>query len=510
MNEKAAPTIRLDASDNVIVALAALPEGQSCLRERVIARSDIPAGHKMASVAIAVDEPIRKFNQIIGFASTDIEPGDHIHTHNCVFKGFERDHHFGIDAKPTDFVPEGQQATFMGYRRPSGKVGTRNYIGILASVNCSATVVRQIADKLNYSNMLDEFPNVDGVVAISHGSGCCMDPDDEGFANLQRVMAGYAGHPNFAAAGMIGLGCEVFQVAGFRQNTGFEDGQTFFSLVMQETGGTRKTIEEGIRKIQEILPRANACEREEIPVSELVIALQCGGSDGYSGITANPAMGAAADLLVRHGGSVILAETPEIYGAEHLLTRRAASPEIGQKLVDRINWWEDYTKRNGGVMDNNPTPGNKMGGLTTILEKSLGAAAKGGTSNLNGVYKYAEPIDAKGFLFMDSPGYDPASITGEVASGANLVCFSTGRGSSFGFKPSPCVKLATNTAMYNRLEEDMDINCGPIADGSRTVEQMGQDIFDLWVATASGKRSKSEELGYGDHEFVPWQIGTVM
>jgi altronate hydrolase len=503
-------TIRLDANDNLIVALQALSAGEECGEAGITAAADIPAGHKLATAAIADGEPIHKFNQIIGFASGAIKPGEHIHTHNCDFKGFERDYAYGVDAKPTAFVPEAERATFQGYRRANGRVGTRNYIGILSSVNCSATVAKQIAERLERSGVFEQFPNVDGAVALTHGAGCGMDPESEGFKNLQRLMFGYSGHPNFGMVVMVGLGCEVFQIATFKEAFGLEEGKTFLTLVMQVTGGTRKTIEEGVRRVTEMLPALNAAKRETVPASELCVALQCGGSDGYSGITANPAMGAAVDLLVRHGGSAILAETPEIYGAEHLLTRRAASRAVGEKLIERIKWWEDYTARNGSVMDNNPTPGNKAGGLTTILEKSLGAAAKGGTTNLNGVYKYAEPIDAKGFLFMDSPGYDPASITGEVASGANLVCFSTGRGSAFGFKPAPSVKLATNTAMFNRLEEDMDVNCGQIVDGNKTVAEMGEEIFRLWLEVAGGQQSKSEAFGYGDNEFVPWQIGAVM
>jgi len=503
-------TIRLDNNDNVAVTLKPLKAGEPSGASDILAATDIPAGHKLAIARIEDGQPIRKFNQIIGFAAGTVRPGEHIHTHNCAFKGFERDYAFGVDARPTAFVADAERQSFQGYRRASGRVGTRNYIGILSSVNCSATVIKQMADRINRSGVLSDYPNIDGVVAFAHGSGCCMDPQDEGFKNLQRVMFGFSGHPNFGAVVMVGLGCEVFQIASFKQTFGLEEGKSFLSLVMQDTGGTRKTIEEGVRRITDLLPVVNAVRREQMAASELCVALQCGGSDGYSGITANPAMGAAVDLLVRHGGSAILAETPEIYGAEHLLTRRAASPEIGEKLIERIRWWEDYTARNGSVMNNNPTPGNKAGGLTTILEKSLGAAAKGGTTNLNGVYKYAEQINAKGFLFMDSPGYDPASVTGEVASGANLVCFSTGRGSAFGFKPAPSIKLATNSAMYARLEEDMDINCGQIADGSKSVDEMGREIFRMWLDVASGTPSKSESFGYGDHEFVPWQIGAVM
>ena len=503
-------TIRLGNKDNLVVALQSFAVGEKCTAEDVTACHKIPAGHKMATTLIETGDPILKFNQIIGFASGPIQPGEHIHTHNCDFKTFERDYAFGVDATPTIFKPKAERKTFQGFRRENGKVGTRNYIGILSSVNCSTTVIKQIAERINRSGILANYPNIDGVVALAHGTGCCIDPNDEGFKNLQRVLHGFTGHPNFGAVVMVGLGCEVFQIASFKETFGLKEGKTFLTLVMQETGGTRKTIEEGVRRIEEMLPIVNNSKRETVPASELCVALQCGGSDGYSGITANPAMGAAVDLLVQNGGSAILAETPEIYGAEHLLTRRVASLEIGKKLIERIKWWEEYTARNGSVMDNNPTPGNKAGGLTTILEKSLGAVAKGGTTNLNGVYKYAEAIDAKGFLFMDSPGYDPASITGEVASGANLICFSTGRGSAFGFKPVPAVKLATNSAIYNKLEEDMDINCGKVADGIKTIEEMGQEIFNYWLAIASGQLSKSEALGYGDHEFVPWQIGVTM
>jgi len=496
MSGKNSTYLQLDPVDNVSVAL--------CDDE------PIPAGHKKATEAIDKGQAVRKFNQIIGFASVDIAAGEHVHTHNCEFASFERDYAHGEHTVATAFVPESERAAFMGFDRGNGRVGTRNYIGVLATVNCSVTVAKHIAAEIEKSGVLEDFPNIDGIVGLGHGMGCCMDAQDEGYANLQRVLDGYIRHANFGAVLLIGLGCEVNQVSYLLDNYGLDPSSTFQTMVMQDIGGTRKTVEQGVARISAMLPRVNAIERSQQTASALSVALQCGGSDGYSGITANPAMGAAVDILVRHGGTAILSETPEIYGAEHLLTRRAASREIGERLIERIRWWEDYTARNGGVMDNNPTPGNKAGGLTTILEKSLGAAAKGGTTNLNGVYKYAEPIDASGFVFMDSPGYDPCSITGQVASGANLVCFSTGRGSAFGFKPAPSIKLATNTPMFRRLEEDMDIDCGGIVDGKISVAEAGQEIFDYLLAVASGKPSKSELLGYGDNEFVPWQIGTVM
>jgi altronate hydrolase len=376
-------------------------------------------------------------------------------------------------------------------------------------VNCSATAARYIARAFD-AEALADYPNVDGVVACVHGTGCCLADDGEGFANLQRTLWGFARHANFGGVLLAGLGCEVNQIDFLLEAYGLERGPGLRTLTIQDTGGTRKTVERGIAMLREMLPEANKVERQPLPASELTLALQCGGSDGYSGITANPALGAAVDRLVRHGGTAILSETPEIYGAEHLLTRRAVSPEVADKLIERIRWWEDYTAKNGGQMDNNPTPGNKAGGLTTILEKSLGAAAKGGTTNLCGVYRYAEPVDSKGFVFMDSPGYDPCSITGQVASGANLVCFTTGRGSVYGCKPAPSIKLSTNTPMYRRMDEDMDINCGVVLDEGVTIDALGEAIFRRILEVASGSPSKSEALGFGDEEFVPWQVGAVM
>ncbi|WP_193369571.1 UxaA family hydrolase [Pelagibius marinus] len=503
-------TIRLSPNDNVVVSRAEILEGTEVPGEGVTTANRIPTGHKVATRAIEKGAPVVKYDQVIGFATKDIAPGEHVHVQNCGMGEFDRDYAFCEGAKPTEMVPEGERATFQGYRRADGRAGTRNYIGILTSVNCSATVARYIAEAFNRTGILDEFPNVDGVCAFVHSTGCGMADSGDGYEALQRTLWGYARHPNLAGVLMVGLGCEVNQIPFLLDAYGLSTGERFQTLTIQETGGTRRTVDEAIERIKAMLPAANAAVRETLPASELTLALQCGGSDAYSGITANPALGQAADLLVRHGGTAILSETPEIYGAEHLLTRRAVSREVGEKLIERIHWWEDYTRRNGGEMNNNPSPGNKAGGLTTILEKSLGAAAKGGTTNLVGVYKYAEPVTAKGFVFMDSPGYDPCSVTGQVASGANVVCFTTGRGSVFGFKPSPSIKLATNSAMYARLSEDMDINCGGIAEGDRTIEQVGREIFEKVLEIASGTPSKSEALGFGDAEFIPWQIGAVM
>ncbi|MDP6705124.1 MAG: altronate dehydratase family protein [Alphaproteobacteria bacterium] len=501
--------IRLHQNDNVVVARADLAAGTELADEAATTAGAIPAGHKVATAPIAKGAPVTKYDQIIGFATDDIGPGQHVHSQNVEVKDFERDYLFSQDVKAVDFVPEAARASFQGFRRADGRAATRNYIGVLTSVNCSATVARYIAEAFR-GDALGGFANVDGVVALTHGTGCGMASSGEGHDQLRRTIAGYARHPNFAAVLLVGLGCEAMQIGAVLEGEKLVEGDGLSTMTIQDTGGTRATVAEGVARIKEMLPAADRARRETIPAAELTLGLECGGSDAYSGISANPSLGAAADLLVRHGGTACLAETPEIYGAEHLLTRRAVDERVGQKLVDKIRWWEDYTAKNGGTMDNNPSPGNKLGGLTTILEKSLGAAAKGGTTNLVDVYGYAEPIGARGFVFMDTPGYDPASVTGMVAGGANIVCFTTGRGSVFGCKPVPSLKLATNSAMYERLAEDMDINCGLVVDGEATVAEMGEMIFEKILATASGEESRSEALGFGDDEFVPWTLGATM
>lgn len=503
-------TIRLHPADNVVVAGADLAPGTILPGTEIATVGEVPAGHKVAVRAIAPGEPVRKYNQVIGFASTAIGPGEHVHVHNMgMGSEFERDYAYGADVHPAEMVPEAERATFQGILRADGRVATRNYIGVLTSVNCSATAARMIADHFRGS-ALAAYPNVDGVVALTHGYGCGMAGSGEVMETLQRTIAGYARHPNFAAVILLGLGCEVNQIDKLMEATGLEAGARVIPIGIQDMGGTAAAAREGIRRIEALLPEINDVTRQTLPASHLTLALQCGGSDGYSGITANPALGHAVDLLVRNGGTAVLSETPEVYGAEHLLTRRAIRREVGEALVSRIGWWEEYTSRTGGEMNNNPSPGNKKGGLTTILEKSLGAVAKGGTTPLTAVYRYAEPITEKGFVFMDTPGYDPVSATGQVAGGANVLCFTTGRGSVFGCKPTPSLKLATNSALFRKMPDDMDIDCGAIASGDASIEEIGRAIFQLVLDTASGRKSKSEELGVGADEFAPWQMGAVM
>jgi altronate hydrolase len=500
--------LRLNEADNVLVAIDVVDKG-ALAPEGITARDRIMKGHKMAAAPIAVDEPVRKFGQIIGFAKNSIERGDWVHEHNTGMHDFDRDYAFASEARDEPLLPIEKRAKFKGFRRANGKVGTRNYIGIMTSVNCSATVATFIAEEVNRSGILKDYKNIDGVVALTQDNGCVIDYRGAIFDILKRTSWGYATNPNMGGVLMVGLGCEGFQIPRFKEAYGIVEGNTFRTMTIQETGGTRKTVAAGVAAVKEMLLYVNDVTRVECDASELMLALQCGGSDGYSGITANPALGAAVDILVRHGGTAILSETPEIYGAEHLLTRRAKSREVGEKLVDIIKWWEDYTKRNLMEMNNNPSPGNKLGGLTTILEKSLGAAAKGGTTTLNHVYRYAEPVTGKGFVFMDTPGYDPVSATGQVAGGANLICFTTGRGSAYGCKPVPSIKLATNSDTYRRMIDDMDINCGDVLEGV-PITTKGQEIFEKILKVASGEVTKSEELGYGDNEIVPWQVGAVM
>jgi altronate hydrolase len=524
--ELARAVVKLDPADPVGLARVDLEPGVELDAggRRVRLREAVPRGHKLALIDLPAGTEVRKYGQPIGLATRDIAAGEHVHEHNLSSLtrarrggGTESPHAADgaapaaavLPRYPPDLNPPAQAPTFDGIVRADGRVGTRNYVAVLSTVNCSATVVKRIAAAFSAPGALDESPGVDGVIAVTHGTGCGMPADGEGLAQLRRTLAGYARHPNVGAVVLVGLGCEVNQISALTEELGLED-----RLVIQELGGSMATVRRGIDQVRELLPAAAAAAkrggRVRVPVSALTLGLQCGGSDAWSGVSANPVLGVAVDRLVAAGGTAVLAETPEIHGAEHLLTRRAASPEVARALLERVAWWKRYAAAEGGTLDNNPSPGNRAGGITTIEEKSLGAVAKGGSTPLRAVYGYAEPITERGLVFMDTPGYDPVSVTGIVAGGANLVCFTTGRGSVFGCRPAPSLKLATTTELYRRMADDMDFDCGAVIDGAATVTELGDVLFEEIRAVASGRPTKSEELGFGDEEFVPWQLGAVM
>jgi altronate hydrolase len=512
MADFGAVAVLLHDADSVAVIKRAVKAGEEIRigSFQIRAAQDIPPGHKIALAEIADGAPVRKYGQTIGFAQGSIAPGQHVHTHNLVMKDFGRDYQFCADAKPVNLYPPERMRFFEGYARPGGRVGTRNYVAVISSVNCSASVSHYVRDHFRREEYKRDYPNVDGVVAFTHKGGCGIDPG-EPQQLLQRVLAGMARHPNISGYVMIGLGCESNQVEAIRRSHQLDQlrpGEAVpVFMNIQGAGGVRKSVEAAVLAVSKLLPLANELRRTRQPISKLVLAENCGGSDGNSGITANPALGVASDELVRYGGTSVLAETPEVYGAEHLLTRRALSREVGEKLIERIRWWENHARRYDSTINNNPSHGNKEGGLSNIFEKSLGAVAKGGQSPLAAVYQYAELITQTGFCFMDTPGYDPVSMTGLVAGGCNIAVFTTGRGSVYGCKPTPCIKVATNTQLYRWMEEDMDLNAGTILDGTETVEQVGLRIFEKIVAVASGARTKSELAGMGDEEFAPWPLG---
>lgn len=511
----ASPLLKLHQQDNVAVATASLgPDTEfSTPSFSVRIQDTVPAGHKVATAEIDEGHPVIKYGQIIGYASQRIRPGAWVHVHNVAATKPGLDYEFSTQIHHPS--PPKRELTFAGYRRADGRAGTRNYIAVISTVNCSATTAKYVARELAETD-LSAYPNIDGIIPLVHKGGCALAFDGDDHRQLNRTMAGFARHPNIAAAIVLGLGCETAQATHLErehrlvQLGGTEDQAAATPMVLniQEVGGVRKTVKRAVEVLRQLLPQANDVSRVPIPISELKVALECGGSDGNSGITANPAVGVASDLLVAHGATTILSETTEIYGAEHMLTRRAITREVGEQLLERIRWWEDYAARHGASIDNNPSVGNKHGGLTTIYEKSLGAIAKGGTSPLQAVYRYAEPVTQSGFVIMDSPGFDPASVTGKVAGGAQIVIFTTGRGSCFGCKPSPTIKVATNTPMFERMRDDMDINAGVILAGT-SVSEVGRQIFERVIATASGQPTLSEAQGIGDEEFCPWSPGPI-
>ncbi len=511
--------VQLSPVDNIAVAARNLPAGTEVRHNGSVLRlaQRVGLGHKLALRDIRPGEAIHKYGQIIGFAGMEIPAGGLVHVHNVSAEKFERDYAFCRDCPPAPPRPS-EERFFQGYDRGDGRHGTRNYIALISTVNCSASTSKYVSEQVKATGLLKNYPNVDGVVAITHKAGCAMQYGGPDHRQLERTLAGFAKHPNVAAYILIGLGCETGQATHLIENEGLT--QLGFSrgsqnrvappvITIQECGGIKKTVDAGVKAVAELLPRVNDVQRVKLPASKIILGTNCGGSDGNSGVTANPALGVASDLLIAQGGASIIGETPEIYGAEHLLTRRAISREVGEKLVERIHWWEWYTSVFGAEINNNPSPGNKEGGLTTIYEKSLGAIAKGGSTALVDVVQYAEPVTAKGFVVMDTPGYDPVSMTGIVAGGANVLVFTTGRGSVFGCKPAPSIKVATNTPMYQHMIDDMDVNAGVILEGS-PVEVVGRQIFEEILAVASGKKTKSERNGVGEEEFAPWSIGPTL
>ena len=502
-----AKAIILSENDNIVIALENMNSGQYLKQFDLKIDAPILSGQKIAKIDISENSPIYKYGTIIGFADSNILKGQVLTNSNVVFKEFIREHDYCANYQPTRFVNASSERSFMGFKRDDGRVGTRNYIAVVSTVNCSATVVHEIAAYFT-KEKLKNYSNIDGVAAVSHSTGCGMELSGEPMNLLHRTLGGYINHPNVASSLVVGLGCERCQVGGLFQSQGIAETNKLRTLVMQENGGTTATIKAGIKCIEGMLEEANKIERIATPLSSLMVGLQCGGSDAFSSLSANPALGKAVDILVAHGGTAILSETPEIYGVENSLTARAINSNVAEKLMNRVNWWKDiYSVGRDVQINGTVSPGNQKGGLANILEKSLGSAMKGGTTGLMEVYNYAEKVDKKGFVFMDTPGFDPVSATGQIAGGANLIAFTTGRGSCFGAKPTPSIKLATNSNLFERMNEDMDINCGAVIDGEKNIEEMGKEIFEEFISFASGKKTKSEVLNLGRHEFAPWQIG---
>ena len=502
------PTIRLDPEDNVVVARVELEEGVEIGAEGVTTLAAIPRGHKIATRPIAKGEPVLKYNTVIGFAGEDIVPGSYMHSHNVLMDNFQKDYAFSRDYVRVDVLPPEQRATFMGIKRPDGRVATRNYIGVFITVNCSATVARRIANYFDEERLAD-YPNVDGVIPFVHEQGCGMEMSGEPMDLLRRTLSGYIRHPNITGALVCSLGCERNNLGRFFEEQGLATGKMLKTITMQEAGGTAAAIELGKKLIRDMLEEANKVEREPCSAEHIMVGLQCGGSDGFSGLSANPGLGKAVDLLVKNGGTAILSETPELYGVEHTLTARAKSAEVGQKFVERINWWLEYNRGRDTQINGQVSPGNNSGGIANIIEKSLGGAKKSGSTGINEVYKYAEPVEEHGVVIMDTPGYDPVSATGQIAGGANLICFTTGRGSCFGSYPSPTIKVASNTSMFEKMIGDMDVNTGTVIDGTATLDEVGEEIFQTFLDIASGTKSKSEAMGIGEDEFIPWPIGVT-
>lgn len=502
------PVIRLDPADNIVVARQPIAAGTFIPEEGITVKTDIPIGHKIASRAISCGEPVRKYNTVIGYAARDVDAGIHMHNDTIYFDTVSEEYYFCQDYHPADVLPSEKQRTFLGYVRPDGQVGTRNCIGVIVCSNCAATVARKIAAHFS-EEVMAAYPHVDAVVPLITSSGCGLEKSGEPMIFLRRVLGGHIKNPNMAGALVCALGCESNNIDAFFQEAGLTPGPMLGRLVIQEAGGARKAVAQGIAMVEAMLPYAEQCRRQPVPVSHLKVGLECGGSDSFSGISANPALGIAMDRLIQNGGTAVLTEPTELLGAEGALVRRARSPEVAQKLLDVMGWWKEYCKGRDSQINGRVTPGNNAGGITNVLEKALGSAKKGGSTALNDVVDYAAPVTGHGLVIMNSPSYDPVSAAAMFAGGCNLCAFTTGRGSCYGSQHFPTVKISSNTPLFERQEDDIDLNAGTVIDGSQTLEQMGEAIFEALIAVASGQPTKSELFGMGSDEFIVWWFGTT-
>ncbi len=510
--EAVGPVLLLNEKDNVGVARTPVSAGTEVIvnGNKVISRETITPGHKIALRPIASGSVVHKYGEIIGKATMDISPGDWVHTQNVIPDFSGKNYEYATLTPVTEYFTPEEAGEFMGYLRENGDVGTRNYIAVIATSNCSSHVASEIAYQLR--NVGPDTHGVDGVVAIPHQEGCGHSQGEDTW-QLERTIAGMIFHPNVGAVLMVSLGCEVNQISKYIDTSQlgqqhFRKGKLIVGLEMQSSGGTRQTIASGVAQVEGLIKHCRQMERTPQPMGKVLLGTNCGGSDAFSGVSANPSLGYASDLLVRSGGTSVLAEIPECMGAEHLLTRRAVDESTGRKVIDVMEWYHGYLRRFGGGWDDNPSPGNKAGGISNVTEKSLGAVAKGGTTALTGVFAYAERVNRSGFVLMNTPGYDPVSLTGIAAGGANMICFTTGRGSGIGFPVAPVIKISSNSRIARAMEDNIDINAGVVVDGEGTIQEVGRKIFETIRRVASGERTKSELLGH--KEFVPWRIGPVL
>jgi altronate hydrolase len=512
LTQAAAPignyAIIVSPKDNVAVVKAKTEKDLSVVlpdKHIVTLKSEVPLGHRFATREIPEGDFVLQYGQPIG-TSLGIEKGEWISPENMsnsvpIVRDLPKD----LSTPEPDYIEVSERATFQGFKRPDGRIGTRNFVLIVPTSMCAsheATNISMMAEFLHYKR--EKFPNVDGVVAIPHNKGCgCQDA--ENIEIMLRTLANYADHPNVGGVILIDLGCEktnLSKVEKFLLNRDYRINKPFAKIGIQEVGGTQKAIETGLEEVQKMLPIVNQAKREEFSASELVLGVKCGGSDGFSGISANPSLGFASDLLVRNGGTVLITEVPEFCGAEHILANRSKDVETGRKVYEMVDWYKDYAGKFGAVLNENPSPGNVKGGLLNITIKSLGAIAKAGTTRVEGVLGYAETVKNKGLNLMQGPGYDQESTPGLVAAGATVVVFTTGRGTTIGNAIAPVIKLSSNNEIFERMNNDIDISAGNVIEGTESIEQVGERLFEHICKVASGEiPAKAEILKHREFQF---------